>query len=106
MQPGAKVLDIGCGTGYLCAAFYELVKDPENVNNLKHTNEPRIIGIDHIEGITDMCIKCLERDYTNPLYYNQIKIICGDGQIGYEKGAPYDLIHVGAALSSLPYELI
>ena len=26
LVPGAKVLDVGCGSGYLLAAFYHLVK--------------------------------------------------------------------------------
>ena len=24
LRPGARVLDVGCGSGYLCATFYEL----------------------------------------------------------------------------------
>lgn len=29
LQPGSKVLDVGSGTGILCACFYEMVKtDP------------------------------------------------------------------------------
>ena len=29
--PGAKVLDVGSGTGILCAAFYECVKSDKNL---------------------------------------------------------------------------
>jgi ribosomal protein L11 methylase PrmA len=28
LKPGGKVLDVGSGTGILCAAFYEMVKAP------------------------------------------------------------------------------
>ena len=40
--PGAKVLDIGSGSGFLCAAFYEMVKDPS-------TGKACVIGVEHID---------------------------------------------------------
>ena len=36
----------------------------------------------------------------------KIKIICGDGRLGYIDEAPYDAIHVGAAANEIPIELI
>ena len=41
LVPGARVLDVGSGSGYLCAAFYELCKDPI-------TKKANIVGIEHI----------------------------------------------------------
>ena len=29
LNSGSKILDIGSGSGYMCAAFYELVKSSE-----------------------------------------------------------------------------
>ena len=29
LVPGSKVLDVGSGSGYSCAAFYEMVKDSD-----------------------------------------------------------------------------
>ena len=43
LQPGAKVLDVGCGSGYLCAAFYHMVK-----NDQQRTS---VVGIEHIEPL-------------------------------------------------------
>lgn len=44
LVPGACVLDVGSGSGYLLAAMYEMCKDP--VNKKAH-----VIGIEHIEGL-------------------------------------------------------
>jgi len=56
LVPGARVLDVGSGSGYLCAAFYELCKDPI-------TKKANIIGIDHIEGLIQMSIENLNKSY-------------------------------------------
>ena len=45
LNPGAKVLDVGCGSGYMCAAFYELVKDENNLNRTA------VVGIEHIDHL-------------------------------------------------------
>ena len=42
--PGAKVLDVGCGSGYLCATFYELTKQEQADGSFK----AHVIGIEHI----------------------------------------------------------
>ena len=40
-----SVLDVGCGSGYLCAAFYEMTKNP---NSQGRTS---VVGIEHIEPL-------------------------------------------------------
>ena len=56
LVPGASVLDVGSGSGYLCAAFYELVKDPQ-------TNKANVVGIEHIDQLADWSIKNLMKSY-------------------------------------------
>ena len=41
LQEGARVLDVGCGSGYLLATFYELTK--------KADGSAAVFGIEHIE---------------------------------------------------------
>ena len=37
LTPGANVLDVGSGSGYLCAAFYEMTG-----------RQGRVVGVEHI----------------------------------------------------------
>jgi len=57
LKPGAKVLDIGCGSGYLIAAFYELVQDPDNLNRTA------VVGVEHIEPLAKICVNNLKKNY-------------------------------------------
>ena len=43
LTQGTKVLDVGCGSGYLCAAFYEMVKNSGTGT--------QVVGIEHIEPL-------------------------------------------------------
>ena len=43
LGPGGRVLDIGAGTGILCAGFYELAKN----NDLS----TKVFGIEHMQGL-------------------------------------------------------
>eukprot|EP00350_Pseudokeronopsis_sp_OXSARD2_P010950 CAMPEP_0170551766 /NCGR_PEP_ID=MMETSP0211-20121228/9763_1 /TAXON_ID=311385 /ORGANISM="Pseudokeronopsis sp., Strain OXSARD2" /LENGTH=162 /DNA_ID=CAMNT_0010859129 /DNA_START=57 /DNA_END=545 /DNA_ORIENTATION=+ len=95
LKPEAKVLDVGCGSGYLCAAFYEMLG-----------GQGKVVGIEHIEGLAEFSSENLGKSYSEPLSKGIIEIVCGDGRLGYEKYAPYDVIHVGAAAESVPKALI
>ena len=44
----------------------------------------------------------LYKSYKEPLENGSIKIVCGDGRLGYKECAPYDAIHVGAATDKIP----
>ncbi|OMP86026.1 Protein-L-isoaspartate(D-aspartate) O-methyltransferase [Diplodia seriata] len=88
LNPGAKVLDIGSGSGYLSHVLAELVKPNGTV-----------IGVDHIQELVDLAkantVKSPEGK--NLMESGAIKYITADGRKGWPEGAPYDAIHVGAA---------
>jgi protein-L-isoaspartate(D-aspartate) O-methyltransferase len=92
---GAKVLDVGSGSGYLTACMAHLV----------HPGG-KAIGIEHIQGLVDKSIYNIKKHNRKLFDQNLLEIHKGDGRLGYAPGAPYDAIHVGAAASETPYELI
>lgn len=83
------MLDVGCGSGYLCATFYELTK--------KQDGSAHVYGIEHISELAEFSIANLRKSYGTQLDSLAIQVVCGDGRQGYAAGAPYDAIHVGAA---------
>lgn len=93
IKPGARVLDVGSGSGYFCAILHEL--------------GGHVVGIDHIPQLTEQSKANLRADGYGPaLDSGKIEIVCGDGRQGYAKGGPYSVIHVGAAAPTLPQALI
>ncbi|CAE6437347.1 unnamed protein product [Rhizoctonia solani] len=76
LKPGAKVLDVGSGSGYTCAIFHHLV-------NPTGSEGGKVVGIDHISELVDWSIENLRRDGLGAhIESGAIKMICGDGRLG------------------------
>jgi len=88
LKPNKRALDIGSGSGYLVAAFYEMMD-----------REGKVVGVEHIEGLADDSIQNLRKNYEKELDTGDIMIKAADGRLGYKDYAPYDAIHVGAGKS-------
>lgn len=99
---GAKVLDIGSGSGYLTHIFANLVCGSDG------TGDGKVVGIDHIPQLTDLARKNMEKSEEGKrlLQQGKAEFVTGDGRKGYAEGGPYDAIHVGAAAAEVHEALI
>lgn len=88
VKKNQKILEVGAGSGYQAALLSEIVG-----------KKGKIFTIERIKEITEISRKNL----TN---YKNVKVIVGDGTLGYEKEAPYDRIIVTAAAPQIPQPLI
>jgi len=99
LRPGAKVLDVGSGSGYLSAVIHHLVNTGDQTG--------KVVGIDHIPELVNWSVNNMRRDELGPaLDKKQIEMVTGDGRQGYSSDGPYDAIHVGAAAPTLPLPLV
>jgi protein-L-isoaspartate(D-aspartate) O-methyltransferase len=82
VRPGQQVLEIGAGTGYNAALLAHLVGD-----------EGSVVTVDIDQDIVDDA-----RQHLAAAGFDQVKVVCGDGSVGYAEAAPYDriILTVGA----------
>jgi protein-L-isoaspartate(D-aspartate) O-methyltransferase len=86
-KPGAKVLDVGTGSGYQAAVLAEIVG--------------------HVYGIEIICpLADTARQRLTALGYQNVTIRCGDGYRGWPEHAPFDLIILAAAPEKVPQPLL
>ncbi|KAK6352827.1 hypothetical protein TWF696_004827 [Orbilia brochopaga] len=97
LKPGASILDIGSGSGYLVAVMAHMVQPGG-----------RVVGIEHIQELVDLSIRNLRKDPVHASWLDDgtITIVRGDGRRGYAEKAPYNAIHVGAAAREVHAELV
>lgn len=91
LQPalGDRVLDIGSGSGWTAALLAYLVGEKGRVTSLERLIE----------------LKEFAEKNINKYGLENISFILGNGWNGYRENAPYEIIHVAAAVTSIPKEL-
>ena len=106
LKPGAIVLDVGSGSGYLTACMGYLV----NVFTPNRKNRGKVTGIEVYKSLFNNSIRKTEANlgelFTYPSCY---KFVHGSGWDGYPKKSKkekYDVIHVGAAAEAIPIYLL
>ncbi|GAA6007904.1 hypothetical protein JCM10207_004919 [Rhodosporidiobolus poonsookiae] len=112
LKPGANVLDVGSGSGYLLGIFHSLIQPGGNV-----------LGIDHIDELVSLARTNLGADPSTAPFLcedsdsptrmgdeKRVQVIKADGRQGSpEKFTPeggWQVIHVGAAAPTMPQALI
>lgn len=98
LTEGHRVLDIGCGSGYLTICMGLMVGD-----------KGRVVGIDHYPELVKCSIKNTSITHSHLLEWRGRTIVSYHVRNGFD-GAPefgtYDCIHVGAAVKTVPKSLI
>jgi protein-L-isoaspartate(D-aspartate) O-methyltransferase len=83
VEPGARVLDVGTGSGYQAAVLAEMGAE--------------VYGIEIIEPLAELAAERLRE-----LGYDDAKIRAGDGWHGWPELAPFDAIILAAAPREVP----
>ncbi|GBP45165.1 hypothetical protein EVAR_95817_1 [Eumeta japonica] len=95
LVPGEKALDVGSGSGYLTACMAIMLGETG-----------KVVGIEHIPELVKLAHDNIMQDNPELLISERIKLVVGDGRLGYPEEAPYNAIHVGAAAPQLPQALV
>ena len=95
LKPGAKALDVGSGSGYLCVCM-----------SLMMGEAGRVYGVEHIPQLVEVSVRNASKHYAGLIATNRLAIVQADGREGLPQCAPYDVIHVGAACREVPEALL
>jgi protein-L-isoaspartate(D-aspartate) O-methyltransferase len=87
LTSSSRVLEVGTGSGYVTALLAELAGE--------------VVSVERHPSLAEKA-----REVLAALGYGNVKVITGDGTLGYPAAAPFDAILVSAAAAELPRALL
>jgi protein-L-isoaspartate(D-aspartate) O-methyltransferase len=108
-----KILDVGCGSGYLTAALGRWVQPVSAAlaggKTDTHSSILRkpggVYGMDIYNDLVFLTQRNIQAGDPDLLKSGTVQLKVGNGWEGWPDAAPFDAIHVGAAASEFPAEL-
>ncbi|GKY93674.1 hypothetical protein MPSEU_000334700 [Mayamaea pseudoterrestris] len=106
MEP-VKILDVGCGSGYLTACFGRLVHTSPPLTPTSILGRPgKVFGVDIYPELVARSKQNIQSGPDKELLEaGTIQLMIANGWKGLPNEAPFDAIHVGAAAEELPKAL-
>lgn len=102
-----KILDVGCGSGFLTACFGRWFKPlPGEEEDPIFTVPGKVFGMDIHKELVSLTRKNMEKADKDLLDEGIVHLRAGNGWKGWPEEAPFDAIHVGAAAASVPIDLV
>ena len=93
-----RILDVGCGSGYLAAVFGRIIQGLGLGGCC--------IGIDYIPELVALSEANMRRNDADLLEEGTVRLRTGDGWQGAPEDGPYHAIHVGAGAAAVPDALV
>ncbi len=86
LAPGQKILDVGTGSGWQVALIAEIVG-----------SKGLVVSVERIEGLSKQAEQNLLK-----FHFNKVKLVVGDGSLGWLEDAPYDRVVAAASGKEIP----
>lgn len=100
-----RILDVGCGSGYLSAALGRLV-DRGSKGPVHPLVKGRVWGIDVVPELITLSRNNIMKADADLIKSGTVTIALGDGWDGLPSEGPFHAIHVGAAAETFPTRLM
>ena len=107
-----KVLDVGCGSGYLTACFgrwFQPLGDPKQaefaLEDTTKSHQHKVYGIDIHPELVQVARDNMKRNDQDLLDTGVVELQTGNGWEGLPDAGPFDAIHVGASAADFPRDL-
>jgi protein-L-isoaspartate(D-aspartate) O-methyltransferase len=102
-----KILDVGCGSGYLTATFGRWFKPADGHDSSRSILQRKglVYGMDIQSNLVFLTQRNIQAGDSDLLKSGTVQLKVGNGWEGWSEAAPFDAIHVGAAAAEFPVEL-